>query len=334
MPAVSVIMPTWNPGAFLAASVDSILNQTMADLELVIVDDGSTDGEVERVLAARPDPRIRLIRNPKNVGIGASYTAAIPTCSSPWIAVIDSDDIAHPMRLEMQLKALSADRSLDAIATTIEIIDRDGHFLESYPSFHSPAEIKAYALIVMPIPHPTLMARAELFKEVGYRSEVRSAADYDMVLRALDKGYRIGSLSIPLYYYRRHSTSTTTVRNREHLTFVCLIQLCAARRRAGRPEQLGDLVKEADALVGSSTSLARIYCCYSAASASEGQPVLAAVHAAFSIRSRPTVRGMYLLAKNLLISVGRDRGSLRPVFAGLLKGLFAALLLRDAKRVR
>ena len=82
MPTVSVIMPTRNAGSFLAKAVDSIVRQTLSDLELLIVDDGSTDGALDDLISKGCDARIRVFRNPRNLGIGASYAFAIPLCES------------------------------------------------------------------------------------------------------------------------------------------------------------------------------------------------------------------------------------------------------------
>ncbi len=322
-------MPTLNPGRFLAPAVESILKQTVRDIELVIVDDGSTDGEIERFRASSPDPRIRVIRNDRNIGIGASYSVAIPTCSSPWIALIDSDDFSHPMRFELQLKALEVDTTLDAVTTTIEFVDPDGSFIETYKSFHSPDEIRAYAPVVMPIPHPSLMGKRELFARIGYRADVRSAADYDMVLRALEAGFKFGSVSLPLYRYRRHNTSTTTVKNREHLTFVCVTQVCAARRRAGRPESLDRSVKEAVEILGSGRQLSWIYRHFARESAREGDLVLASVHAAFSLRESFSFATVGVLLKYLFGALHRRKAPIRKIAPGFLKGYFGVLLLAE-----
>lgn len=112
MPAVSVIMLAWNSGPLLLEAAASILDQSLADLELVLVDNGSTDGAVDRLLAARPDPRIRLLRHPRNLGIAEGVQSAKPLCRAPWIALMDADDRAHPLRLELQLRAAAADPTL------------------------------------------------------------------------------------------------------------------------------------------------------------------------------------------------------------------------------
>jgi len=321
-------MLTWNPGPYLAPAIDSILGQTLDDFELVLVDDASTDGSVGKVLSERPDARIRLLRNRDNLGIGASYERAIPECTSPWIAIMDHDDIAHPMRLRMQLDAFAADPTLDAVGTAMEMIDNNDNPLGPYPSFHTPDEIRDYAPITMPVPHPTLMGKAEMFRRVSYRSGARYAMDYDMVLRALEQGYRIGSISLPLYRYRRHPGSTSITKVREHEIITCAIQLCAARRRSGQKEEFEDSLAKAHARIDGGLDVSLVYRTYSAECAAEGHSVLAAVHSAFSVRTRPSAISLFLLVRYLIAAVVKERRSLRSAAAGLIKGILGALLHR------
>jgi glycosyltransferase involved in cell wall biosynthesis len=312
MPTVSVIMLTRNAGPYLEKAVDSILRQTFSDLELLIVDDGSTDGALDALISKGCDARIRIFRNPKNLGIGASFAIAIPKCESPWTALMDSDDIAHPMRLKFQLDALAADPSLDAVATAMEFIDSEDRVTGQYRSFHTPDEIRAYSIAVMPVPHPTLMGRSEMFKKISYRSEIPAAEDYDMVLRALDQGYKIGSISLPLYRYRRHSAST--------------FQTCSARRRSGLPEQFEDEARLAAAVTHGSGELSDVLRRYARDCYKQGFVVLAAVNSALSLRSGPSPIALALFVRYLAVAALRDRGSRRPFAVGAIKGAIGALL--------
>jgi glycosyltransferase involved in cell wall biosynthesis len=326
MPTVSVIMLAFNKGPYLAAAIDSILAQTMRDFELVLVDDASTDGSVEKVLATRTDSRIRFIRNKENLGMAPSYMRAIPMCGSPWIAIMDADDISHPMRLEIQLSALSADPSLDAVSTAMEMIDEENRPLGSFPTHYTPDEIAAYAPVLMPLPHPTLMCRAELFRDIGYRFEFRSADDYDMVTRALEAGFKFGGISIPLYRYRRYAGSSTVAKPRAFDVYTCAVRLCAARRRAALPERLAEAMDDARTRIEGRLPMYEVYKLYSRECAVEGHAVPAAVHAALAVRERPAPMALLLLSRRVAAAIRRDRGSGRKVFVGALKGIFGVLL--------
>jgi glycosyltransferase involved in cell wall biosynthesis len=319
-------MPTRNAGSFLAKAVDSIVRQTLSDLELLIVDDGSTDGALDDLISKGCDARIRVFRNPRNLGIGASYAFAIPLCESPWIALMDSDDIAHPMRLKFQLEALAADPSLDAVATAMEFIDSEDRVTGHYKSFHTPEEIRAYSIAVMPVPHPTLMGRSEMFRKISYRSEIPVAQDYDMVLRALDRGYKIGSISLPLYKYRRHSASTFQTKRRAHVIASCAFQICSARRRSGLPEQFEDAAITAAAMIARSDEPSTVLRRYARDCHRQGFVNLAVVNSALSLRYGPSPIALAFLVRYLAVAALRDRGSRRPLAVGAIKGAIGALL--------
>ena len=106
---ISVIMPAYNAAAFIGEAIESVLNQTFPDWELIVIDDGSSDDTVDIVEAyISKDSRVRLIRN-EHGGISKARNAGIQAARYPWIAILDSDDIAVPERLEKLVAAAEAD---------------------------------------------------------------------------------------------------------------------------------------------------------------------------------------------------------------------------------
>ena len=104
LPIVSVVMPAHNAGRYIVSAVESVLRQGIRSIELIVVDDMSTDNTVELIrLCAQRDPRVRIIRNESNVGAAASRNRGIETAEGAWIAFIDSDDIWREDKLELQL---------------------------------------------------------------------------------------------------------------------------------------------------------------------------------------------------------------------------------------
>jgi len=101
MPQVSVILPSWNRAGWLKKSIDSVLEQTFRDFELIVVDDASTDSTQE-ILTGYAG-KIRSITFAKNLGVSAARNAAIKNCDSEWIAFLDSDDYWHPDKLQKQI---------------------------------------------------------------------------------------------------------------------------------------------------------------------------------------------------------------------------------------
>jgi glycosyltransferase involved in cell wall biosynthesis len=328
MPAVSVIMLAWNNGPLLTAAASSILDQTFRDLELIVVDNASIDGSIEQLQQARPDSRLKIIRHTTNLGVAETYMAVLPGCSSPWIAILDADDLAHPMRLELQLKAAEADPTLDVIATGVEAIDVNGNSLGPFPSFYTPEDIRLYAPFGMPVAHPSLMGRAEIFRNVGYRAPIALGPDYDFVVRALEAGAKFGSVSLPLLRYRRHSQSATVARAAEFEAGTCALRLCTARRRAGRPEQLEETLATVRELNANRTPLPEVYRHFARQCRREGFPLIAALHAALAVResSSPFVaaRFFYYVAA----AIRADRGSFTTALGAAAKGPFWALLKR------
>lgn len=320
-------MVTWNQGDYLLEAAGSILDQSWRDLELVLVDNHSTDGSVERLLAQRPDPRLRLIRHDDNLGIARGLNAGVAQCTAPWIAVMDADDRSHPLRLELQLRASAAEPALDVVATGALWIDDKGRTTGTYRSFHEPHEIKAGAAYHMPVLHPTLLGRAEVFRQVPYREACRVACDYDWFLRVIER-YRVGSVSLPLYFYRAHARSTTLAQAKASQTSACAIRLLRARREAGRAEQFEETMAEADRLAGGPRPLASIYQHFARRLLAEGFPLPAAFLAALAVRDTPGM-GRYLTYARMLFAAWRaDPKALGPIMASLGRLPFWVLMQR------
>ena len=108
MPKVSVIMPTYNAAPFLPRAIESVCAQTLTDWELIIVDDGSTDGTVGVIRDYLTDPRIRFLQNPQNMGPSDARNRALEVATGQWIALLDADDWYEPQRLEKMVGTAEA----------------------------------------------------------------------------------------------------------------------------------------------------------------------------------------------------------------------------------
>ncbi len=125
-PPVSVVIPSYNHQRYVAAAIDSVLGQTFADFELVVVDDASRDGTWDVVSAVR-DPRVRAIRHTTNAGAHASLNEAIAASCGSLVAVLNSDDIFHPRRIELLVAAAQAARGAPFLGfSDVEFIDGEG----------------------------------------------------------------------------------------------------------------------------------------------------------------------------------------------------------------
>src|ERR1700690_4145475 len=121
MPRVSVILPVYNASTFLGGSIESLLNQTYRDFELLIVNDGSSD-DSEKIILGYSDPRITYIRKASNTGIVETLNQGLSLAQGDYIARMDADDIALPERLELQVKFMDENKDVGVAGTWIEYI--------------------------------------------------------------------------------------------------------------------------------------------------------------------------------------------------------------------
>lgn len=211
MPKVSVVMSVFNGESFLRLAIDSILNQTWSDLELIIVNDGSTDGSAS-VITSYADERIVFLDNGENKGLIYSLNKGIASASGKFIARMDADDIALPKRLENQVKFLESNADISICGSAIYHLIGDKLIKKSAYLIHD--EIICWMLFNCSIVHPTLMFRSEVLKneEVIFDNSFPHAEDYELWSRLLFK-YKLASLDEPLLKYRIHANQVTRKHN-------------------------------------------------------------------------------------------------------------------------
>jgi hypothetical protein len=181
--AVTVVMSAYNAAAYLAEAVGSILRQTMADFELIIVDDASTDDTLA-ILAAIGDSRVRVLRNARNLGAATSSNRAVREARSPLIARLDADDVADPRWLEVLLPAFEADRTLALIGAQQRPVYRPGwpQVRLAWPKPLTASAMRWRALYGSPVTHSSAVFRRQCFEAVGgYDERMRRSADYALV---------------------------------------------------------------------------------------------------------------------------------------------------------
>ena len=203
-------MPVYNARRFLTEAVESVLGQTLGDFELLIVDDGSTDGstEVLRRLAGR-DRRIRLVVR-ENRGLIASLNEMIGMAGGDLIARMDADDVSLPGRFAAQVEYLDAHPEVICLGGSERWIDEVGHPLLVNRRPTDDAAIQEQALSgICPMCHPTVMMRREAVLGVGgYDPTMHNAEDLDLWLRMGEVG-RLANLEEVVLDYRLHGQSET-----------------------------------------------------------------------------------------------------------------------------
>ena len=204
--AVSILLPAYNAAGTFEACLASIARQTLANWECVVVDDGSTDGT--RTLAceaARRDPRFRVLSIPRS-GIVAALNVGLRVCRAPLVARMDADDLMHRERLDVQARALDADPALAAVGCGVRFFPRASMSprLREYEiwlnGLRGADGVARDAFVECPIAHPSLMMRRTV-AGLGYR-DCGWPEDYDLVLRALAAGLRIGVVPRRLHLWR------------------------------------------------------------------------------------------------------------------------------------
>ena len=208
-PPLSVVMPVRNAMPYLDQAVQSILAQTFRQFEFVIVDDGSTDGSWERLQqwAARDD-RIRLVRSPFDPGPVTSSNYAVTLSRGELVARMDADDLAHPHRLERQLKTLAAGSDIVLVGTLWNAIDSSGKVIRS----RDRSQIGSRKLRA-PFCHGSILFRRAAFDMAGgYRDRCAFWEDTDLYFRLAKLG-RILVLPDALYAYRFSNSSTRLTSN-------------------------------------------------------------------------------------------------------------------------
>ncbi len=210
-PKISIVMPVYNAGRYLDAAIESVLNQTFRDFELIIINDASTDNSLELIFGYNDD-RIRIITNESNQGITKSLNHALMICQAPFIARMDADDIMHSDRLKKQYDLMSTNSDIAVLATRIELINEDGDVTGNWNTDAetiSERDIRHVMSKTNCIAHPSVMMRMDIAREFLYRDNQKGAEDWDLWLRILNRGYRILKLDEVLLSYRIHPSSIT-----------------------------------------------------------------------------------------------------------------------------
>ena len=237
MARMGVIMAVRDGAPFVGEAVESVLAQEFPDWEMVVVDDGSAD-ETPEILAGFTDPRIRVIRT-EGLGRAVARNLALQVLETPWIAILDGDDLMRPDRLGKQAAFLEARPEVDVLATPVIQVDREGRFLGRLdpPGGHE-AILRALE-VENCISHPSCALRAEALKGAGgYREAFPFAQDYDLWLRLAERGARFAVLPEPLTFYRVHEASASEGKREIQRAYSALARACRRARLGGEPQPL------------------------------------------------------------------------------------------------
>lgn len=216
-PLVSIIIPIYNAGSFLKAALDSCINQTYKNIEIIVIDDGSTDNSAAVCKNYMHYPNFKYIRNEKNQGLIYSLNKAASLATGEYIARMDQDDICFPNRIELQLDYLKKNPDVCALGTDVILMDKQNYlFGKPRQILFDESSIEWSLISSCPLHHPTVMFNKKLLIESFnlnelYDKDLHFAEDLGLWSRLLLANKKIHVLNKPLLFYRKHSTSMSTV---------------------------------------------------------------------------------------------------------------------------
>ncbi len=202
---VSVCIPCYNAENYILETLQSLLNQTYKNFEIIVIDDGSEDNSIEKIESMiLKDKRIHLYKNNNNRGVAFTRNRAFELCNAEYIAYMDADDTAPPNRLELQVNFLDSHLNIDGVGGSYNIINEKGEFIQKViMTAQSPEMIKATLLFRNCIANGSVMLRKRVIDEeqIRYDEEKKDLEDYDFWVRFV-KNHNFINLSNILQNYR------------------------------------------------------------------------------------------------------------------------------------
>jgi len=236
-PVVSVVMAVLDGERFLEQAVQSVLDETLTDLELVVVDDGSTDATAD-ILArfAARDPRVVVHRH-GNRGRPLSLNRGIELARAPLIARLDADDVSLPERLAGQAAFLERHEAVALAGGAVRLIDAGGHCFEQSSSPLTDAEIRRDFAYTCPFTHSAVMFRRTAFEQAGGYRALNDAEDIDLWLRIAER-HELANLAQPVVSYRVHREQASIAGCEMQALGAVAARFAARERAGGRPDPL------------------------------------------------------------------------------------------------
>ena len=217
---ISVIIPCYNAEKFIEDSINSILNQTISDIEVIVIDDCSTDKTLS-ILRSFDDTRLNVKINERNLGYLKTINKLLAMTSGEFIAFQDADDISHYDRFGDQLSYLKSRPEISILGTNFSEIDIEGQVIRKVNVEDNSEKIKELLVTRNPFQKPSIMFRREVYDTIGgFREEFLSlkniSEDYDWLLRA-SHHFNFGNINAPDPLYRYRSVNTSMSRAFDHV---------------------------------------------------------------------------------------------------------------------
>jgi len=207
-PKVTVLMPAYNAGKYIAEAIRSVLEQSFTDFELLIVNDGSTD-DTEKIVRSFKDVRIVLISQ-DNKGIASALNFGLSHARAPYIARFDADDICNPERLKIQYDFITAYPEYSIVGSAADYVDAEGHYIFTYhPKGHLNEEIQQLKYSVCPFIHSCVFYKKDVIVNNGGYNELAYTFEDHFLWVSILKFEKACNLSQPLIKVRLNPESIT-----------------------------------------------------------------------------------------------------------------------------
>jgi glycosyltransferase involved in cell wall biosynthesis len=235
-PLVSVVIPSFNAGPALRPALRSVLDQTHRRLEVLLVDDGSTDGSVEAAIAGVGDPRLRVLRQPRNMGKSAAMNRAIAEMRGDFLAVQDADDLSAALRIERQLGPFLDDPGVGMTFCGYELILGGRRVAPTFASRGREACARDIAAFRMPGHDATAMFRRSALGEVRFDEELALNEGLDVILQVGERHAAVVVGEVLLAYRVHRGSITARSRDGRASSLVRVLEKAHARRGLPPPQ--------------------------------------------------------------------------------------------------
>lgn len=241
-PLISVIMPVYNAGSFLAEAIDSILNQSYQNFELIIINDNSKDNSEEIILSYknRYSSKIKYIKLTRRLGAFGAANIGIQHAKGEFIAPMDSDDVSHSQRFEKEVNYLIQNKEIVVVGSQTKLIDKDGFIIgrKVFPLDHK--DIYHSFFEVQPVVHPSCMIRRSMLPNRNklYHNKYKVSDDY-YTLFSLFRYGKFANLPEFLFNYRIHANNSSLQKIKQKFFNTVKIRIEAVTKFGYVPSSIG-----------------------------------------------------------------------------------------------
>lgn len=207
-PKITVLMPAYNAGPYIREAIVSVLEQTFADFELLIINDGSTD-DTAQIIRSFTDPRVIMVSQP-NKGISAALNLGLQHARAPYIARFDADDVCYPERLQIQYDFMVTHPDYNIVGSAVDYMDEEGHYVFTHqPPAISNDEIQQLKYNVCPFIHSSVFYKKDvILRNGGYNEHAYTFEDHFLWVNILNRE-KAGNIPQPLIRVRLNPGSIT-----------------------------------------------------------------------------------------------------------------------------